>query len=169
MKKILLGLLIVKNLMSLEVNQIPNNVLLDNENGGMLNGSTWDSSVLQGKVNVFLYVDPDEKDLNSDFADTLQNQSFDKEKYQYTAIINLAATWKPNFIIETKLKQKQEQYPNSIYVKDNNKILVKEWGLSDDNSNVLVFNKQGKLIYKKSGKLSKQDRESVIKLITENL
>jgi len=169
MKKILLGLLLIKSLMPLELNQIPSALSLDPKNGGMLDGSTWKSSILKGKISTLFYIDPDEKGLNGSLADTLQTQNFDTAKYQHIAIINLSATWKPNALIEMKLKEKQKEYPNSTYVKDKNKILVKEWGLSDDNYNVLVFNKQSKLIYQKFGKLSEKDKTYVLKLIKDNL
>ena len=39
------------------------------------------------------------------------------------------ATWLPNFAISSALEEKQEKYPNAIYVRDYDKILVKEWNL----------------------------------------
>jgi len=84
-------------------------------------------------------------------------------------MINLAATWLPNAILESKLKAKQKEFPDTIYVKDKKKVLVNKWGLADDNSDILVFNKQGKLIYKKFGKLSEKEITFVLALIEKNL
>ncbi|HKI48293.1 MAG TPA: YtfJ family protein, partial [Desulfobacteria bacterium] len=75
----------------------------------------------------------------------------------------------PNFAISSALEEKQKKYPTAIYVKDYDKVLVKEWNLADDNSDVLAFDKSGKLIFMKAGKLTPQDIQKLIGLIRENL
>jgi predicted transcriptional regulator len=72
-------------------------------------------------------------------------------------------------ILEAKLKEKQKKFPNTLYVKDKNKVMVKAWNLADDNSDVLIFNKKGKLIYKKFGKVSQSEIQEVIKLVEKHL
>jgi YtfJ family uncharacterized protein len=143
--------------------------VLDGKNGGKIDGSAWNSSMLSGKVHVLFYVDPDKKDVNEAFADALKAKNFNHENYTTVAIINLAATWKPNVIIEALLKSKQKKFPNAIYVKDKKKVLVKRWNLEDDASNVVVFGKDGKVLYFKNGKLSASDITNVLKLIEDNL
>ena len=44
---------------------------------------------------------------------------------QSVAVINLAATWKPNSIIGLILSSKQKEFPKTIYVEDENSKLVK--------------------------------------------
>jgi predicted transcriptional regulator len=85
------------------------------------------------------------------------------------AIVNLAATWLPNALIESKLKSKQKEFPDTTYVKDKKKVLVNTWKLADDNSDILIFDKKGKLIYKKFGKVSDSEIKSVISLIEKHL
>jgi predicted transcriptional regulator len=114
-------------------------------------------------------VDPDEKDKNEAFADALKEANLDHSKYGSVAIVNMAATWKPDIIIEALLKSKQKKFPNAVYVKDKKKVLVKEWGLADDESDVMVFNAEGKLIYLKEGKLSKEEIKRVINLIKSEI
>jgi len=46
---------------------------------------------------------------------------------------------------------------------------VKRWQLADDASNVVVFGKDGKVLYFKDGKLSQEDITNVLKLIKDNL
>jgi len=94
---------------------------------------------------------------------------FDRKKYASVAMINLAATWLPNAILESKLKAKQKEFPDTIYVKDRKKVLVKKWDLADDNSDILIFDKSGKLIYKKFGKLSPAEIQKVLSLIEKSL
>ena len=71
-------------------------------------------------------VDPDESDLNNHVSEALKAEKFPLEKYGSIAIINMAATWLPNFALNMKLKSKQENYKNTVYVKDLQKILVQE-------------------------------------------
>ena len=170
MKKIILGLLlIIGNSMAIELGKMPSSVSIDGKNGGKVDGTPWSSKMLKGKVYIVFYVDPDKKDLNEDLSNALKKRHFSRKKYGSVAIINLAATWMPNALIESKLKTKQKKFPDTIYVKDKKKVLVSKWNLADDNSDILIFNKKGKLIYKKFGKLSAEEISSVLALIEKNL
>jgi len=153
----------------LEMGQIPKEVELKGDLGGRLDGSPWSSKELAGKVHVVFYVDPDEKDLNNDTSEALRLENFPRDQYQSYAIINMDATWLPNFAISSALEEKQKKYPTAIYVKDYDKVLVKEWNLADDNSDVLAFDKSGKLIFMKAGKLTPEDIQKLIALIHENM
>ena len=170
MKKIVLGFLVlVGSVAAVELGKVPGSVVLDGENGGKTDGSAWNSKMLKGKVHILFYIDPDERDLNEPLSQALKKRYFDRKKYASVAMINLAATWLPNAILESKLKAKQKEFPDTIYVKDKKKVLVNKWKLADDNSDVLIFNKKGKLIYKKFGKLSAKEIKDVLALIEKNL
>jgi len=155
--------------MAIEVGSVPPKVVLEGDNGGRTDGSAWSSQRLQGKVHVLFYVDPDEKDLNEPLIEALKKKHFDRSKYGSVAVVNLAATWKPNMVIEALLKKKQKEFPDTTYVKDKKSVLVKKWDLADNNSDVLVFDKKGKLIYQKFGKLSDGEISKVVSLIEKNL
>jgi YtfJ family uncharacterized protein len=170
LKKIILGLLVfLGSAVAVELGKVPSSVILDGNNGGKIDGSAWNSNMLKGKVYIFFYVDPDERKLNEPLTKALKKRHFDRKKYASVAMINLAATWMPNALLESKLKAKQKEFPDTIYVKDKKKILVNQWDLADDNSDILIFDKSGKLIYKKFGKLSTKEITDVIKLIEKNL
>jgi len=170
MKKIILSFLIVfGSAIAIEMDQLPPAVVLTGENGGKIDGTDWHSSMLKGKVHILFYVDPDERKLNGPLTQALKKRHFDRSKYASVAIINLAASWLPNAILESKLKAKQKEFPDTIYVKDKKKVLVKKWKLADDNSDILIFDKNGKLIYKKFGKLSPAEIQNVLSLIEKNL
>jgi len=170
MKKLILGMLALSlQLFGLQLGEIPSDVILDGKNGGKVDGSAWKSTMLSGKVHVLFYVDPDEKDANDAFGDALKEAKFDKANYSTVAVVNLAATWKPNIIIEAVLKEKQKQFPEAMYVKDKKKVLVKKWALADDASNIVVFGKDGKVLYFKNGKLDQSEISKVIQLIKDNL
>ena len=168
-KTSIMMVLLFSSLFALDIGAVPKSVTIEGDNGGLVAGGAWHSSMLKDKVHVLFYVDPDEKDTNEAFADALKTKDFDRSKFASVAIVNLAATWKPNVVINMLLKAKQKKFPNTIYVKDKHKVLVKKWGLADDASDVLVFDKGGKLLYSKSGKLEKAEIDKVIDLITGNL
>lgn len=153
----------------LQMGKVPPTVELKEKLGSLLDGSPWNSNDMKGKVSVLFYVDPDKKDLNNDASEALAAEKFPLDKYQSFGIINMAATWLPNFAISSSLEEKQKKYPNTIYVRDYKKVLVKEWGIADDNSDVLAFDREGRLIFWKDGKLDSDDIAQLIKVIRENL
>lgn len=166
----LLTLLVTLNLSALTVGENPKGVSISGDNGGYVeDGAEWSSSSIKDKVYVMFYVDPDEKDTNSHYTKRLKEKDYDRSVYGSMAIINLAATWKPNFIIESILKSKQEEFPNTIYVKDKNSVLVNEWEVENDASNVLIFSKTGELLFYKSGKMEEEDIINSFNIIDSNL
>jgi len=171
LKLLLASLLTTLSLSALTVGEIPKPITISGEKGGNVkDDSAWNSNSLQGKVSVVFYVDPDEKDVNEHFSKALHKKEYRKRgPFQSLAIINLAATWKPNFVIEKILASKQKEFAKTIYVKDKASVLVKEWALDDDASDVILFDKNGKVLFYKSGKMSDADSEKIYKLIEENL
>ena len=152
---------------SIEVGKTPSSLTLDAKNGGRLNGDAWLSSEMKGKTHILFYVDPDQKDLNDDLAQALKKRKFSVDQLQSVAVINMAATWAPNFVIERSLKQKQKEFAKTLYLKDFNSHLVKEWKLSDDSFVVVLCGPDGKVLFRKDGKLSGGEIQKVIGLIEE--
>ena len=167
---IVLGVFLINQAaLALEIGEVPPKVELKEKLGGRLDGKPWSSDELQGKVSVIFYVDPDEKDTNNPASDALNKENFSADKFQSYGIINMDATVLPNFLINSSLKEKQEKYPRTIYVRDVKKGLVKAWKIADDSSNVLAFDKKGKLIFRKDGKLTAEEIQKLIKAIRDNL
>jgi uncharacterized protein len=154
---------------AIEIGEIPPKVELKEKLGGRLDQKPWSSEELKGKVHVLFYVDPDEKDTNNDASEALDKEKFPGDKFQSVGIINMAATWLPNFAISSALKDKQKLYPKTIYVRDYKKVLVNAWKIADDSSNVLAFDKHGKLIFRKDGKLTAEEIQMLIKVIRDHL
>lgn len=171
MKLLLVALFATLNLSAITVGEIPKNIIIEGENGGnVADNSAWSSSNIKDNVYVLFYVYPDEKDTNEHFTQALKKKDYrNVGAFGSIAIVNLAATWKPNFIIESILKSKQEAFPKTIYVKDKQSVLVHEWELGDNAANVLVFDKTGKLLFYKSGKMSDEDMAEAFQLIEANL
>ena len=161
--------LLTQAVLALELGEVPPRVELKEKLGGRLDGKPWSSEELQGKVFVIFYVDPDEKDTNNAASEALDKEKFPTDKFQSYGIINMAATWLPNFAISSALEEKQKKYPKTIYVRDYKKVLVQAWKIADDSSNVLAFDKKGKLIFRKDGKLTNEEIQKLIKVIRDNL
>ncbi len=171
LKFTLIALLATLNLSALTIGKVPKEVTISGDKGGMItDGSEWNSKILKDKVYVIFYVDPDKKSVNEHFSRALKKKNYrEKGNFQTFAIINLAATWTPNFLIEKVLKSKQKEFPTTIYVKDKKSVLVKEWQIADDASNILIFDKTGKLIFYKTGKMQDEDMKKAFALIEANL
>ncbi len=138
---------------------------LAGKEGHTVGGAPFDSRDLRGKVTVLFYVDPDKKDLNEDFTEALKAKHFDRKNYRSVAIINMAATWMPNFVLNAALKSKQKTYPDTLYVKDFHKKGVKAWHLADDDANFLILSKEGKVLYACSGKIPKSEWPGIFQTI----
>ncbi len=144
-------------------------VLLEEDSGGQLDGSPWNSGSLTEKLHILMYVDPDEVGVNAHVEDALAQQNFDQEKIRSVAVINMAATWKPNFAIDIILKGKQEKFPNTLYIRDLQGELVKKWGLIDDSYHILLVGTKGELLFSAGDALSEVQVKELISIITETL
>ncbi len=158
-----------QTLQAIELGEVPPKIELKEKLGGRLDGKPWSSEELREKVHVLFYVDPDEKDTNNDASEALDREKFPGDRFQSVGIINMAATWLPNFAISSALKDKQKRYPTTIYVRDYKKVLVNMWKIADDSSDVLAFDKDGKLIFRKDGKLTAEDIQRLIRVIHDHL
>ena len=154
---------------AMEMGEVPPRVELKGKLGGRLDGTPWSSEELRGKVHVLFYVDPDEKDTNNEASEALDKEDFPSDKFQAVGIVNMAATWLPNFAISSALRDEQKRYPETIYLRDYKKVLVNAWKIADDSSDVLVFDKQGRLIFRKDGKLTGEEIQRLIKAIRDHL
>jgi predicted transcriptional regulator len=169
MKRFLSLLLLALPLLALESGgKLPELTLSGNE-GGKADGTPWSSESLQGKVYVIFYVDPDKKDLNEPFVEILKRQKFDRRYYGSVAIVNMEATWMPNFAIEAALKNKQEKYPDTIYVKDKVKKGVEVWRMADDDANLLIVDAAGRVAYVCDGKIPKESYPKIIEIIRQKM
>ena len=166
MKKLfLLSLLLFTCLSALELGKVAPTLSISGEDGSILTGEAWSSKVLKGRVTLLFYVDPDTNDDNNPLAVALKKKAFPSSDFHSVAIVNLSSTWIPNILIESHLKSKQKNYPAVTYIKDKTGFILKHWNLKDGHSDVLLFNKNGKLLYQKFKTLSKEEISKVIHLI----
>ena len=142
---------------------------LSGDDGGRVDDTAWSSSELVGKVWVVVHADPDESELNNAATEALKAEDYPEDVYGSVAMINMAATWKPNFAINLILKGKQEDYPSTIYVRDNDNMVGEKWGLADDSNNIVVLDPTGKVILSVDGQLSENDIKKMIALINAEI
>lgn len=153
----------------LPVGKMPPQVKIDGDDGGRVAGGAWSSHELKGKVHVLFYVDPDEAELNDAAAEALRQLKLPAAKFRSFAVINMDATWLPNGVIQSKLEKKQKDFPDAVYVMDKEKVLVKKWGLGDDNSDVTLFAADGKVVFSKDGKLSPDEVRQLVALVQQHV
>lgn len=144
-------------------------VVLQGKDGGRVDGTAWNSSELQGKVHALFYVDPDAQKVNEHVEQALKKEAFPRDRYASVAIVNMKATWIPNFLIAKRLKKKQDEFTSTTFVKDKSKMLVKKWGLTDNSYHVVAFDKNGDLLFSQGTKMSSEDVNKLIAVIRSNL
>ncbi|MEO0812990.1 MAG: YtfJ family protein, partial [Myxococcota bacterium] len=108
---------------------------------------------------------PDEAEVNEHVGPALRRAKADGKKFTSIAVINMDATWLPNSLIQGKLEESQKEFPSTVYVRDDEKTLVKRWGFGDDAYSIAIFDPQGKCIWSKDGRHSKADTQKVVDLI----
>jgi len=168
MKRLLTLLLLLFPLSAfaaMPVGSTPSALTLAGEDGGLVAGGEWSSSSLKGKMTLLFYVDPDEKKLNDEATTEFKKHPKDLKKFQSVAVINMDATWLPNGAIQSSLEKKQKEFPDTIYVMDKTKKLVKEWSLGDDNNDITLLDADGKVLFSKDGELTPEEIQKLVELI----
>ena len=173
MKKVSLSVLLllvsVGLYATLPVGEKAPTLTLSGDAGGRVDDTAWSSEELVGKVWVVVHADPDESETNNAATEALKDQDYSLDYYGSVALINMAATWKPNFAINLILTGKQEDYPSTVYVRDNDSLVGDTWGLANDSNNICVFNPMGEVIFSVDGQLSDNDIKKMIALINAEI
>lgn len=154
-------------LATLPIGEVPPVITLEGDAGGRVDGTPWSSAEMKGKVYYLVYVDPDETEMNAHVEKAMKEIDLPRDKFQSVAVINMDATWLPNMAIASKLEDKQEEYPDTIYVKDMDGALVKQWNLADDAYDVVVVGVDGKVLFSVDGKLSDSQVQELLTLLQE--
>jgi len=156
-------------LQAVNVGETLPHIILEKENGGTSKDKAWYSNTLKGKVHLILYMDPDKRTESQALLDALNSIEVDKQQYATVAIVNLAATWMPDAILEGLLSKKEKELKNTSFIFDKKKYLVAKWKMADDASNILIIDKNSKVIYKNIGKIPSKEIEKIIRLIHKSI
>ena len=171
MKNIIMGLMLLLSAnVFANVTNI-NKMELKGSEGGYLDGKSWSINDKKGKVRLILYVDPDEQSKGETFKPiTFELEKLYKtEVFDIEVILNLGATWIPNMMIMKKLKDKAEGNPRRTFVVDNNEKFVKLNGFTNDEYNIILIDKNMKVLFEKSGELNNEEITKIKELIKNNI
>ena len=129
-------------------------IVLEGKNGSYADGRRWDSAILQGKITLLVYFDPDERDKGGIFIPTLEafERDLDFSKFQTMLIVNLGATPIPGFLIKAAIRNQSKDHPKRNYIFDGKSVLVQNWGLADNEYITLVINEKSRVIFSHTGK-----------------
>jgi predicted transcriptional regulator len=132
---------------------------------------TWTQKDLEQKekISVLFYAAPGAKDLNKHVSDAIKAAEMSRDYYDSYAVVNMKASSWPNFIIAMKLKASQKEFPNTKYVRDNQKVLVTEWGLKDNSNVVILFGADGKVLFRYDGELPKEKVSDLLGLMKKGV
>ncbi len=165
MKSILISLIATSvSLMALNIGQSLPPVTLSGKDGGYADGKTWHSKTLVGSTHLVIYMDPDKRKNIDPLMKVLRQKS--SRNVTTVAIVNLAATWMPNRVLISKLNKQKSKMKRTKYVFDKKRVLVSKWELPDESTSVIVVGASGKVLYHKSGKLTKSDVANILKKTT---
>lgn len=154
----------------LEIGQIATKFKLSGDSGARTTGEPWSSDELLGtKITSFFYIDPEERAKNEPLEAAYKKADFPRDKHQSVAVLNMAAAWYPNSILNSQLEKKQKEFPHTVYLKDFKKVFVSGWGLKDDSVNLVIFDKDSKVLYLKKGPLSDKEIEDALALIRSKI
>ena len=170
MKRVWIVLLCALALYGIEVGERAARVSLQPPQGYCVaSKKPFDTGSLTGRVTLFVYVDPDKRGENEEFFAAIKRQHFPSERFNSVVVVNMAATWLPNFILSSILQKKQRDYPRTLYVKDFAKTFVKAWGLRDNAMNIVIFSRNGRVLFVHAGKLSPAQQRRALAILKEGI
>lgn len=147
----------------------PTTLKFTKEEGGYVTGREFSTEDFKGKITAIFYVDPDHRTINDDSNQRLQAEYFNLNFYHSFAIINMAATWLPNAILNSALKSSQKEFPTTSYVKDLKKSFVSKWKLVDDGYQTIILNEKGEILFNHIGRLDQTKTTELISLIKKEI
>jgi predicted transcriptional regulator len=129
---------------------------------------TLDSKEFQGRVISIFYMEPCKKNWNKHVETALlKDEELDrKNNYMNIYISNLKASNMPNLIMKRVIKNKEEN-TDSLILLDKDYSIVKEWGLNNHSSDIVVLDKEKICRYVYKGKLPQPEVKKLISIIKE--
>jgi len=165
MKIVKIMLLIASFVAAVELGTTPQKLTLKDGLVELQGEKPWSDDYFRSNKQGYLlfYVDPDEETFNKHIEEKLDKafKSYDDKFKNSITIINMAASWIPNVLIQPVIKEREKKYPYNKFVLDYNKTMVEKWGLEDDAYQVLIFSNEGKIVYANHKRLSDADVEEV--------
>ncbi|WP_017222704.1 YtfJ family protein [Moritella dasanensis] len=132
----------------------------------------WSTGELQNKVILVQHIAgrTSAKELNEPMIDALKSSDFPFEKYNTATLVNLDdAIWGTGAIVASQIKSNKEEFPDAIFVVDEDGDLRNQWGLTEDSSAIILLDPAGKILFIKDGEMNPTEIDNVIGLINANI
>ena len=109
------------------------------------------------------------RNQNRAFTDRLE-KALPYRGYHVTTVINLDdALWGTSSFVLGEVKASKRKYPASTIVMDENGVGLETWRLQPKNSNIVVTDASGTVLYFKQGPMSDEEIEATLKLIEQHI
>ena len=158
-------ILIISIVSAVELNTTPKELTYADGLVELKSKKPWSDAYFRANRQGYLlfYVDPDEETFNKHIEEKLDKafKEYDDKFKNSITIVNMAASWIPNVLINPVIKEREKKYPYNKFVLDYNKTMVKKWGLEDDAYQVLIISNEGKIVYANHNKLTDEEVEEV--------
>lgn len=131
----------------------------------------WSSEQQPGKVHVLQYFGATRSDSKrfKPFTDLLE-QTFERDQYHVTTIINLdAALWGTSGLVVSEVQDSKRKYPDSTMVLDEDGSGVDTWQLGDDGTGLVIMDGNGLVHYFSRGSLDEAQMQSSVNLVKEQI
>ena len=142
----------------------------------MVNGEigyrNWSSSEFNGKVLLVQHIAgrTAAKELNAPMIDAVKAANFSLDTYNTATIVNVdEAIWGTGSIVASNLRSNKEDFPEAIFIMDDNGNARSTWELESESSAMILLNKEGKVLYVKDGEMDPTEIAKVIQLIKVNI
>ena len=131
-------------------------------------GKTYTLASFKEPVLAIWYEGKNSKEQNRWLKKKLKKM-FDKniipqKKFRSVGIANFQETAVPNFIVNAVIK-KESKETGAIILCDRKGKMIKKWGFRNGRSNIYILDKNRRLRWKSSGKLSKRRGKQLIRFI----
>ncbi len=124
----------------------------------------WDSSkeLKPGLVHIIFYVAPPAKSMNDKATEHLKAKGYKTEQVKSWAVVNMADSSWPNFLIRSEIKKSQAKHPHTTYLKDYDYTMLKTWQFAHKSNDILVLDPDGKVLFAHNGAMDEPKIESLI-------
>lgn len=139
---------------------------------GEIGYRNWESSEFKGKVLLVQHIAgrTSSKELNAPMIDAVKAENFSLDTYNTATVVNVdEAIWGTGGIVASNLRSNKEEFPEAIFVMDENGDARSTWDLESESSAMILLDKEGKVLYVKDGEMNQTEIAEVITLIKANI
>ena len=127
---------------------------------------------LKKRLVLIFYVDPDEPNLNREFAEAMKKTNFPAEYLTAMGIVNMKdAPLLPDWLLRFMVRREIESDPRAkgVIFTDPDNLLQKAWKMGSCNNKfvIILIDKSGEVLFIKKDKMTQQEITGTIDLIAK--